>query len=60
MELYSLSLSTQAKAFLEDPSAFIQAAPVVEEEKVEDKPAEEKKEESEEESDDDMGFGLFD
>lgn len=50
----------QAKAFLEDPSAFIQAAPVQEEEKVEDAPAEEKKEESEEESDEDMGFGLFD
>lgn len=54
-----MSISTQAKAFLEDPSAFIQAAPVVEEEKVDDKP-EEKPEESEEESDDDMGFGLFD
>lgn len=52
---------SQAKAFLEDPSAFIQAAPAEAEEKVDDKPAvEEKKEESEEESDDDMGFGLFD
>ncbi|XP_065898254.1 large ribosomal subunit protein uL10-like [Dysidea avara] len=50
----------QAKAFLEDPSAFIQAAPAVEEEKVDEPAAEEKKEESEEESDDDMGFGLFD
>lgn len=51
----------QAKAFLADPSAFIQAAPAQEEEKVEETaPAEEKKEESEEESDEDMGFGLFD
>ena len=50
----------KAKAFLADPSAFIQAAPVQEEEKVEETAAEEKKEESEEESDEDMGFGLFD
>ena len=51
----------QAKAFLADPSAFIQAAPAQEEDKVEETaPAEEKKEESEEESDEDMGFGLFD
>ena len=50
----------KAKAFLADPSAFMQAAPAQEEEKVEDTPAEEKKEESEEESDEDMGFGLFD
>ena len=51
----------QAKAFLADPSAFIQAAPAQEEAKVEETaPAEEKKEESEEESDEDMGFGLFD
>lgn len=50
----------QAKAFLEDPSAFIQAAPVQEEEKVEEKAPAEEKEESEEESDEDMGFGLFD
>jgi len=49
----------KAKAFLADPSAFMQAAPAQEEEKVEDTPAEEK-EESEEESDEDMGFGLFD
>lgn len=54
------NLILQAKAFLEDPSAFIAAAPV-QEEKVEEKAAdEEKKEESEEESDEDMGFGLFD
>ena len=53
--------TSQAKAFVADPSAFISTMPVAqqEEEKGEEPPPE-KPPESEEESDDDMGFGLFD
>ena len=55
----------QIKEFLADPSKFVAAAPVAQEQAVtdggggekEEKPAEQ---EEEEESDDDMGFGLFD
>ena len=59
----TISLSSQVKAFLADPSAFAAvAAPVAA--AAETAPAakeEEAKEESEAEgSDDDMGFGLFD
>ena len=54
--------TSQAKAFVADPSAFLSAMPVVqqEEEKGGEEPPPEKPPESEEESDDDMGFGLFD
>ena len=54
--------TSQAKAFVADPSAFISTMPVAqqEEEKGGDEPPPEKPPESEEESDDDMGFGLFD
>ena len=51
----------QAKAFVEDPSAFMVVMPEVKkaEESVEEA-APEKPPESEDESDEDMGFGLFD
>lgn len=54
--------TSQAKAFVADPSAFLSAMPVVqqEEEKGGEEAPPEKPPESEEESDDDMGFGLFD
>lgn len=57
-----LCSTSQAKAFVADPSAFLSAMPVVQQEEVkggEEAPPE-KPPESEEESDDDMGFGLFD
>lgn len=58
----SLSLSSQAKAFVADPSAFAAltaaAAPAVEETKEETQEA--AKEESEEESDEEDMLGLFD
>ena len=51
----------QLKAYLEDPSAFVSAAPAAAAGEAEAPKEEEKKqEEEEEESDDDMGFGLFD
>ena len=57
-----LCSTSQAKAFVADPSAFLSAMPVVqqEEEKGGEEAPPEKPPESEEESDDDMGFGLFD
>ncbi|KAK3750342.1 hypothetical protein QZH41_010276, partial [Actinostola sp. cb2023] len=50
------------KAYMEDPTAFVVAAPVEAAATESAAPAaeEKKKEESAEESDDDMGFGLFD
>jgi large subunit ribosomal protein LP0 len=53
----------QLKAYLEDPSAFVSAAPAAAAgggEAEAPKEEEKKQEEEEEESDDDMGFGLFD
>jgi len=51
----------QAKAFVEDPSAFMAAMPEVKKtEEIVEEAAPEKPPESEEESDEDMGFGLFD
>ena len=53
---------TQAKAFVADPSAFVQVVTqaVEETDKGKEEVEEKKEEEEEEESDDDMGFGLFD
>lgn len=52
----------QAKAFVADPSAFVQVVTqaVEETDKGKEEVEEKKEEEEEEESDDDMGFGLFD
>jgi len=59
---YTYPGSEKAKAFLENPDAFVSAAPVAEEASAAPAAAakEEEKEEEKEESDDDMGFGLFD
>ena len=56
------SLSTQAKAYLADPSAFAAAAPAAAaaEEAAPAAAAAKEVEEEKEESDDDMGFCLFD
>jgi len=60
---YTFEGSAKVKEFLENPDAFVVAAPAETEaaaDKVEEAPAEEEKPEEKEESDDDMGFGLFD
>jgi len=60
---YTFEGSAKVKEYLENPDAFVVAAPAAEEAAptaaAEAAPAEEKEEEKEE-SDDDMGFGLFD
>lgn len=53
----------QAKAFVADPTAFVQVVSQVEpaaDDKKQEESEEKKEEEEEEESDEDMGFGLFD
>ncbi|KAI6119613.1 ribosomal protein L10-domain-containing protein [Pisolithus croceorrhizus] len=59
---YNFEGAEKAKAFLENPEAFVvTAAPAAEEAApADDAEEEEKPAEKEEESDDDMGFGLFD
>ena len=60
--IIELITASMCRAFVADPSAFVQVVAQTEEtdgdkkEEVEEK----KEEEEEEESDDDMGFGLFD
>ncbi|ORY96602.1 60S acidic ribosomal protein P0 [Syncephalastrum racemosum] len=57
---YTFEGSEKMKEFLENPDAFVVAAPAAAAAGGDAPAAEEKKEEEAEESDDDMGFGLFD